>query len=366
MVSRAINKTEITGKAMFFYFIILMSFVVIFVLYKYIKLTSNQENTSKVYLQVINYTMPVYEVTSSDKTIGDSTYVLYKNEILNFIGLNSISPFDILKKEVACFNEDKVSTVNKESETEQPDTFKLKDTDITKSNNNDSKNSNGSSSNSQNSVVQVYDPKLKKSAASSKPEILIYHSHTTESYVPYGPDSMNPTQNVCAVGDEIAKELSENYGISVIHDKTIHNAAEYTKSYQRSGETVDKYLKQYGDFQMIIDIHRDSLNDKTPDTMKLNGESVAKFMFVMARKNPHYDKNISMVNSLIKISNKDFPGLCSGIYYYDYGMAFFNQNKSNNAFLLEIGCDKNDLTEAKATAKYLARIMAEELAAASK
>ena len=68
--------------------------------------------------------------------------------------------------------------------------------------------------------------------------------------------------NVVGVGDVLANELEENYGISVIHDKTNH-CISYNDSYTRSGETVDKYLQEYGDFKMIIHLHRDSLDDKS-------------------------------------------------------------------------------------------------------
>jgi stage II sporulation protein P len=172
---------------------------------------------------------------------------------------------------------------------------------------------------------------------------------------------MDPGKNVCAIGTVITNELENNYGIATIHDTTVNNEVAYTKSYERSGETLDKYLSKYGDFKMVIDIHRDSALDKKSDTMMVNGENIAKFMFVMARKNPHYDKNIALVNSIMNIANKDFPGICNGIYYYDNGTNFFNQGKSNNAFLLEIGSDMNTMDEAKATGKYIARILAEKI-----
>jgi stage II sporulation protein P len=79
--------------------------------------------------------------------------------------------------------------------------------------------------------------------------------------------------------------------------------------------------------------------------------------------NPHYNKNIALVNSLINIANKDFKGiLCDqNLYIYEHGSNSFNQSLSNNAFLIEVGCDQNELSEAKATAKYLARIFAEQI-----
>lgn len=316
--------------------------------------SNSYEKGNMFYIQLMNYCMPAVKVLNfQDEDMLDSTFSL-KNVVLNTIGFDINKPEKIVNSEVAyLYEEPSYSSPNK------VESFTLNKKDIKDINENSSDGSNNKSI--ENTSFQVYDPKLKKTLNVSKPEVLIYHSHTTESYSPYGTDSMDQDKNVCAVGEVIAKELENNYGIAVIHDTTVHNAAAYTQSYQRSGETVDKYLSKYGDFKMLIDLHRDSSPDKSALTMKINGESVAKFMFVMARKNPHYNKNIALVNSVISTANKDFPGLCTGIYYYDYGTNFFNQAKSNNAFLLEVGSDVNSIDEAKATGKYIARILAEVL-----
>ena len=95
--------------------------------------------------------------------------------------------------------------------------------------------------------------------------MLIYHSHTTEAYLASDKDTTkntfnaDETKNVVAVGDVIAEELENKYGISVIHDKTVNNVPDYNSSYKNSGVILDKYLKKYGDFDLIIDLHRDGV-----------------------------------------------------------------------------------------------------------
>lgn len=321
-----------------------------------VKAENVKKSESALCNEIFNYTMPAVKVTSaSEGNIYKST-VSIKNFILGCVGFDISDAGDILKKEVTCLNYESSNVVYDESNT--PENFTLDDKDVT-INTADNKDENA-----QNNSMQVVDPKLKKTLDLSKPEVFIYHTHTTESYLPSAADNMDPSKNVCAVGDELAKELQDNYGIAVIHDKTIHNVAAYNKSYYRSEETVKKYLKQYGDFKMVIDIHRDSLPNKNATTININGENVARFMFVMSKENnKHYSKNISLVNSLINISNKDFKGLlCNqNLFIYEHGSNSFNQSLSNNAFLIEVGCDRNELSEAKASAKYLARIFAEQL-----
>lgn len=210
----------------------------------------------------------------------------------------------------------------------------------------------------------MYNPTLKNNNPSSIPAVFIYNTHTTESYAPYGTDNLDPTKNVCAVGDELAKTLSNDYGISVIHDKTIHNVENYTGAYGSSRQTLEKYLKKYGNFKIIIDLHRDSEEDKNLATTTINGQSLGKFMFVMVKTNPHFDKNMIIVNSLINTAKKYFPQLLmgdGGMYYYYNRPDFFNQGESNNTMLIEVGAASNTLDEAKGTSHYIARAIAEYL-----
>lgn len=92
---------------------------------------------------------------------------------------------------------------------------------------------------------------------------------------------------------------------------------------------------------------------------KIKWRKCSKIYDGNGKKNPHFNKNNNMANNIMNTSNKLFPGFCKGIYYYNYGTRYFNQDKSNNAVLIEVGADINTTGEAKASAKYLARIIAE-------
>ena len=137
----------------------------------------------------------------------------------------------------------------------------------------------------------------------------------------------------------------------------------YPKAYKKSGVTLDKYLKVYENFDLIIDLHRDSVNDKNAVTTKINGENVAQFMFVVAQQNPKYAQQKKLINSMIGISNKLYPDLLRGleITVVNRGIGFYNQNRSDNAVLIELGTYTNTISEAKNTGKYLSRIIAEQL-----
>jgi len=86
-------------------------------------------------------------------------------------------------------------------------------------------------------------------------------------------------------------------------------------------------LKKYGDFDLIIDLHRDGVLGKNAITTKINGKDSAKFMFVVTRQNPRYTKQIKLVDSMVGISNKLFPNLINPleITYANWGINFYNQ-----------------------------------------
>lgn len=341
-------------------FTLLINLLIFMCVFNKVKASSDKKysKNNMSYVQIINYTLPSVKVLNFDQEdMSENSYSI-KNLVLSIIGVDIYNPEKILAKEVSCFDSSDMPQSKmafNESKSGNSGDFTLNSSDISKVAS-DNKNSNDLKS----TASAAYDPKLKKTLDESKPEVLIYHSHTSESYSPYNEDDFDASHNVCAVGDELVKELEQNYGISAINDKTLHDVV-YTKSYTRSGETLDKYLKKYGDFKIIIDMHRDSSPSKAAVTAKINGENVAKIMFVMARKNPHYDKNIAMVNSMVSITNKYFPQIFNEVYYYDYGTNYFNQAKSNNAFLLEVGSQVNTLDEAKGSMKYVARVIAEYL-----
>ncbi|MFL0195804.1 stage II sporulation protein P [Clostridium sp. WILCCON 0269] len=316
---------------------------------------SNDKKRNMFYVEILNYTLSTVKATSfSEDDMAENSFSI-RNTILKTVGLNTGNPMSLLGREVAFLELNNSENISFNQ-------FNLDDNEIQKSSDVSKSNSNTENDlNLQDKTVTVYNPSLKKTLDTSKPEVLIYHTHTTESYKPGEANSFDDTQNVCAVGDAIVNELQNNYGISAINDKTVHDAEAYTQSYARSSVTLDKYLKQYGDFKLIIDLHRDSVEDKKAVTTRMNGENVAKFMLVMARKNPHFDKNMIMANEIIDTSDKLFPGLAKGICYYNYGTRYFNQDKSNNAILMEVGADINTSDESKATGKYVARIIAEIL-----
>lgn len=313
------------------------------------------------FVEALYYSIPFMKVVNSSKSDTPSEGE-FKDKLLYILGINVADPLSVIGKEVAYLNTGAVGNTQADSGTEgeglQP--YRLSDGEVALDNTGgDNGNNTDDISNLPNRIVNVYDPKLKKKIDTSKPEVLIYHTHTSESYKPVE-DGFGYDENysVCGVGDALKNELENNYGIAVIHDKTV-NDTNYLQSYSKSAATLDKDLKKYKDFKLIIDMHRDGSLNKKANIIKMNGENATKIMFVTASSSSRYKKNIVIVNKLVDISNKLFPGFCRGILNYPHGVNSFNQNKSNNAILIEVGANINSADEAKSSAKYIARIIGE-------
>ena len=99
------------------------------------------------------------------------------------------------------------------------------------------------------------------------PQVLVIHTHTSEAYtptkennyIPSDPDrTEDPRYNIVRVGEEIVKYLEEE-GISVVHDKTIHDYPSYNGSYQQSLKTIQAQLEKNPSIKIVLDIHRDGL-----------------------------------------------------------------------------------------------------------
>jgi len=320
------------------------------------KADSEGNYTNYFYVSIINNALSVIKSSNTqqqDTNSEDSSDL----SALSFLGVDIANPISIVVKEIAYLDKNESDDISN-SKPFSLNPFNLDDKQVSRS---DAKASNV--------VANLYNPALKKTLNNAKPRVLIYHSHTSEAYRTSESDksmtdaSLDQTRNVCAVGDVIESELEKKYGISVIHDKNVNDTGDYNNAYKKSGVTLDKYLKVYEKFDLIIDLHRDSIVNSNAVTTKINGEKVAQFMFVVTDKNPRYAQQKKLINSMMQISNKLYPDLIRSnpIYYYHWGMGFYNQNRSDNAMLIEVGTYTNTVQEVKNTGKYLSRIIAEQL-----
>ena len=123
------------------------------------------------------------------------------------------------------------------------------------------------------------------------PMVLIYHTHTTESYVAEktgGYDSSfifrttEPDKDMVAVGDAIAEQLSAA-GIGVVHAREIHDYPVWSGAYGNSAKTIQSVLEEYPGVCIALDIHRDAIADGSTviaPVCTVNGKQSAQIMII--------------------------------------------------------------------------------------
>lgn len=199
-------------------------------------------------------------------------------------------------------------------------------------------------------------------------DVLIFHTHTCESYTesdayPYTPTgNYRTTDNnysVVRVGDELQNQLSA-YGINVEHDKTYHDYPSYTGSYKRSLSTVQGLLNNKS-YDIIIDLHRDAIGSR-PDyapTVQIGEEYAAQIMFVMGSNggglyHPNWSSNLKYAVKVQEKANELYPGLFKPIILRN---SRYNQHLSQAACIIEVGSTGNTLEQCLTSMKYLAYIL---------
>ena len=346
-------------------YIVLLALMIILFIRAGSVINSYRERGGLAYVQLLNYSMPVVKAQIYDSTAYRENKVSIKRVVVEALGLNKITTYGIIGNEVSFFSNinkvDSNGNLNNRSKSAfnlfEP--YVVKEESIARVTEEDLAELNKTSA--------AYDPSLKKTLDEANVEILIYHTHTHEGYAEAGADTEQEDFSVVGVGDVLAQELEEGYGISVIHDKTIHDTSPYKQSYYRSGPTVQNYLNQFPNLKLVIDLHRNSGPSKDKTTVEINGQSLARIMFVTSQASPYYTEMMQAVNQMISTSENLFPGLLAdgnngvGLYEYPRGSNNFNQALSPACILTEFGTDLNTAQEAKLSAKYLARLIAEYL-----
>lgn len=203
------------------------------------------------------------------------------------------------------------------------------------------------------------------------PQVLIMHTHTTESYEPYARDyfdsdstsrTTDNNNNMAKVGEVLCEVLNSN-GIYAIHDTTQHDYPSYNGSYERSAETVKAYLKKYPSIKIVLDIHRDAIERENGTRIKpvteINGKKAAQLMIISGCDDgkmnmPKWRENLKFSAALQDQLESDYPTLTRPILFC---YRKYNQDLTTGSILIEVGGHANSIDEAL----YSARLLGESL-----
>jgi len=158
---------------------------------------------------------------------------------------------------------------------------------------------------------------------------------------------------VVRVGDEIASVLSD-YGISVLHDRTLYDDPLYEGAYGRSVEGIEGYLEKYPSLTFILDIHRDAVEDAQHRQYKLislEDPNAAQLSFIMGSNHDGWQENLKLAVAVAEAVKADYPTVMRPITLRNSN---YNQHKSLGSMLVEVGAAGNSLDEALNSARIFA------------
>ena len=204
----------------------------------------------------------------------------------------------------------------------------------------------------------------------SRENIMIFHTHTCESYTPseaypytqtgtYRTTDLN--FSVARVGTELERQL-KSYQYNVIHDVTYHDYPAYNGSYGRSLTTVKNLLQLYPNTDVVIDLHRDAIGDYSyAPTVQIGEEYAAQLMFVIGTdggglEHPNWQQNLKFAIKIQEKANELYPGLFKPIILRN---SRYNQHLAKAATIIEVGATGNTLDQCLVSMKYLAKVISE-------
>ncbi len=194
-------------------------------------------------------------------------------------------------------------------------------------------------------------------------KILIYQTHNDEAYYKGNKKyeetdtgrTLDENFNVISVGNSLKNKLIE-YGFDVVHDKSDNVSDGFNVAY----DTSLKNIKDYGEFDIYIDVHRDAYYPTENNYIKHNNKEYAYIRFVVAngtkyKEKPNYKNNYEFAEKISEELNFSINGIAKEIYLKD---ARLNQHLSDKCLLVEIGNEKNDIAQVINSAELLASIIA--------
>lgn len=205
------------------------------------------------------------------------------------------------------------------------------------------------------------------------PQVLIIHSHGSEAYtMPAGEEytasgsfrTKDTDCNVVRIGDEIAAVLSA-YGISVLHDRTLHDAASYDDAYDSSLTSTQRYREKYPSLTYVLDVHRDAIQSADGKQYKLvtrDNAHIAQCCLVLGLSPDTWQDNMKLAIAVQETLDAQFPTLMRPIAARGYR---YNQHLCPGSLLVEVGAAGNSLDEAIMGARCFAKGFAETILAGS-
>ena len=211
-----------------------------------------------------------------------------------------------------------------------------------------------------NKIVDLTDINISKSISLNNNNLVyIYNTHDTEKYtLPFTSDySIIPDVTLVS---KMLKEYLKSYNSdsyiesSKIKDYLKKNKLKYSDSYEASRYYLKKNLNN--NYELILDIHRDSLRRKYTLYEKDN-KKYARILFIIGASNKNYKKNKEIAENLNSRLNNKYKGMSRGVTIRED--ATYNQDLNSKIILVKIGGIDNTLEELNNTIEVFSKVISD-------
>lgn len=201
------------------------------------------------------------------------------------------------------------------------------------------------------------------------PQILIYHTHSQETFADY-PE--NPEATIVGVGAYLT-ELLRKKGYNVIHDTSVYDfkdgSLDRSQAYTYALNGISGILQEYPSIEVVLDVHRDGVNENVRLVQEIDGKPTAQIMFFNGTSqtpdgpieylpNPNRSANLAFSFQMQLAAADRYPGFTRKIYLK--GLRY-NQHVRARSALIEAGAQTNTYEEVKNAMEPLSEILDEVL-----
>lgn len=212
--------------------------------------------------------------------------------------------------------------------------------------------------------------KLDLSVKNKRPCILLYHTHSQEAFA----DSNGSDMTIVQVGDYLAQLLEEKYGFEVIHINTefdmVEGKLDRSRAYTYAEKEISDVLAEHPEIDMVIDLHRDGVNENLHFVTDINGKATAKVMLFNGISysnnqedidylyNPYLKENLALTYQMYLLGKTYYPDFFRCIYIEAYR---YNLHLCKRSMLIEAGAQTNSFAEVINAMEPLAELIVREL-----
>ena len=212
-------------------------------------------------------------------------------------------------------------------------------------------------------IPELREMDLRIEKGGEEPQILIYHTHSQEAFS----DSEEGKKEDTIVGvGELLTSILEDYGYRVLHHTGEYDVKSRDYAYSESLPAITRILQENPGIQVVIDLHRDAVEEGTKLITTIQDRKMAKVMFfnglsrskdqgeISYLENPYLKENLAFSLQMKAACDEYYPGFARNIYLRAYR---YNMHLAPKTLLVELGAQTNTVEEIKNSLYPLAHVL---------